>query len=95
MKFLTAEQTPTTLNFEVWLDTSKVMSDGKTPDPAWVRNWTFTAKSPQGWKSGNLNGITYTDWPSYVTAEVKLLAQAEYDRLTADPTALAVQGTTF
>ena len=106
MHFLVAEQTPTTLNFAVWLDTTKTVAQPNAytfqqnganvnPDPTWVRAWTFGVKAPQGWQSATLNGVEYTSWAAYVTAEVQLLAQAEYAQLTADPQALAVQGTTF
>lgn len=92
-QFLTAQQTPTGLNFTAWLDTSKTLADG-TPDPAWVQSYTWGAQ-PDGWTGATLNGTAYTTWAEYVTAEVQLLAQAAYDALTADPAPLAVQGQTF
>lgn len=107
MQFLVAQKTPTGLNFTVWLDTAKTVEQPNAytftpagvsapvnPDPAWVRSWSW-GLAPKGWQSATLNGTEYTNWAAYVTAEVQLLAQAEYARLTADPQALAVQGTTF
>lgn len=107
MQYLVAQQTPTGLNFTVWLDTTKTVTQPNAytftppsatepvnPDPAWVRAWSW-GNAPKGWQSATLNGADYTSWPDYVAAEVQLLAQAEYARLTADPQALAMQGTTF
>ena len=109
-QFLVAERTPTSLLFTVWLDTTKTVgkanaytftpaggSEPVNPDPAWVRAWSWGAQAPDGWTGASLNGAAYAadQWADYVTAEVELLARAVYAQLTADPTALAVQGTTF
>ena len=105
MCFLVAEQTPTSLNFAIWLDVTKTVQkpnaytftrngESVNPNPAWVRAWSF-GLAPTGWKGATLNDTAYATWAEYVTAEAQLLAQAVYAQLTTDPQALAVQGTTF
>ena len=93
MKFLVAQQTPTTLDFSVWLDETK--GTASAPDPTWVLSWSFPVNPPTGWKGGSINGTAYASWSDYVTTEVQLLAKQAYDQLTADPTPLSVQGTSF
>lgn len=82
-------------HFRVWLDTSKTRPDGK-PDKHWERRYRFHATPPTGWTGGSLNGTAYTDWASYVQAEVELLAAADLaaieDKVTAT---LPIQGQTF
>lgn len=103
MKFLRAEAVlspsgePTVLRYKVWLDTARTenRSGNVVPDERWVREWSFPGQPPDGWTGGEINGTSYTDWSDWCTAQVKLLAQHEHAKLTADPQALAVQGAEF
>ncbi|MHB1701347.1 MAG: hypothetical protein ACYCSN_14645 [Acidobacteriaceae bacterium] len=96
MKFLTAEQHPKHLQFCVWLDTAKVDANSK-PDSAFVRHYRFAATAPEGWANASLNGVAYTDWAAYCTAEAQLLAAADLAAIvgTEPVAALPANGTTF
>ena len=97
MQFLTATESPTGLQFSVWLDTTKTLTDGKTPDPAYVRSYAF-GPAPKRWAGATLDGASYTTWAEYCTAEVQLLAAAELAAMwppTPAPTPLAVAGARF
>lgn len=95
MQWLSAEQKGSHYHFRVWLDTSKTAADGK-PDRFWERRYRYHATPPKGWTGASLNGTAYTDWASYVQAEVELLAAADLaaieDKVTAT---LPIQGQTF
>lgn len=94
-KFLSAHQDGAgNLVYRVWLDDTQGTADA--PADAYVRTWTFVPQ-PSGWTAAALNGTTYSTYADYVTAEVKLLATAEADRMAADadPTDLGVAGATF
>lgn len=91
MRFLSATEDPTGLQFTVCLDTSQAS------DPAYVRSYAF-GPAPADWTGASLNGAAYTTWAAYCTAEVKLLAQADLAAMQPPapaPTPLAVSGTTF
>ena len=95
MEWLRAEQKRDHFHFRVWLDPSKTDASGK-PDPRYVREYRWHAIPPTGWKTATLNGAAYTDWASYVQAEVEILAAADLAALDDAVTdTLPIQGTTF
>ena len=109
MQWLRAEVKGPHLHLRVWLDTSRSQTNPKTqaqePDPLYVKEYRWSAY-PTGtdfttspptvtWKGATLNGTTYTDWASYVQAEVILLAQADLATLDPPVTPLPVQGQMF
>ena len=95
MEWRRAEQKGHHFHFRVWLDTSKTDAAGK-PDKHWEREYRWHATPPTGWTAGSLNGTAYTDWASYVQAEVELLALSDYTALVDAVTdTLAIQGTKF
>ena len=48
MKYLVARKKGLSFTFKAWLDTTKMLPDGTTPDPAWTieRSWTKPARNP-------------------------------------------------
>lgn len=96
MQWLQANEQGAQLRLRVWLDTAQTQRDSTEPDDAYVRDYRFAAAPPDG-VSGpwTLNGTSYTDWRTYVLAEARLLAAADYAALTASRTALPVQGEVF
>lgn len=95
MEWLHAEVKNDHYHFRVWLDTSKLDAAGK-PDRHYEREYRFPATPPTSWAGGSLNGTAYTDWASYVQAEVELLAAADLAALEDKVTAtLPIQGQTF
>lgn len=60
----------------VRLDTTKLAADGVTPDPAFVRTWTWGS-----FESSANEGETKAQYRQRIKAETKLLAQLEVDRI--------------
>ena len=95
MQWLRAEPKGSHYHFRVWLDMSKTDADSR-PDPRFVRTYRWHATPPAGWTGASLNGEAYTDWASYVQAEVEILAAADLAALDDAVTdTLPIQGTTF
>lgn len=94
MKFLQATSDATGYHYSIWLDTTKTESDGKTPDPTYVRNYDWSP-APTDWTGGA------AAYQQMTLDEVKLLAQADLTALeqaqnpTPTPTDLSVNGQTF
>lgn len=93
MQFLTAISDDTGIHYSVWLDTTKTEEDGKTPDPAYVKNYDWSPATTN-WSGGA------TSYQQMTLTEVKLLAQADLQALQPPQTApslttLSVAGSTF
>lgn len=94
MQFLSATIDIQGYHYSVWLDMSKTESDGKTPDPTYVRNYDWSP-APTDWTGGE------TAYQQMTITEVKLLAQADLIAIqqaqnpTPTPTDLSVSGQTF
>lgn len=85
IRCLTARARPGGYFVRVHLDEARVDADGQ-PDAAYVREYVFALPPPPS--------VTAAAYRSGVTAEVRLLAQAELAALTpAAGTALSIEGT--
>ena len=94
MQWLRAEQKRHHFHFRVWLDMSKTDADSR-PDPRFVRTYRWRATPPVGWTGASLNGVAYTDWASYVEAEIELLAADLTVLDDAVAAILPIQGQSF
>jgi hypothetical protein len=91
MRFLDTKRRGDTRRFTVWLDTTKTLADGTTPDPDWTASLDFPATPPAG--------MAAADYRDMIVERVKAFArQALADKLAAQPLAgsdLAVVNTDF
>ncbi len=87
MKALIAEQQPTRYHLQVWLDTTRLLPDNVTPDPAYVRDYYWPLDFPAG--------LTVTQYRANILAETKLLAAHDLAQIAAPVTIPTIQGTTW
>ena len=54
MQMLVARRKGRSFRYVVWLDTTKLLPDGTTPDPAWTleQSWVRPATEAAGWLTG-------------------------------------------
>lgn len=90
MKLITARELPTQYFFQVHTDETKLKLDG-TPDPAYVREFTWGKTPP--------TGVTKAQYLTSIQREIKLLVDAETTATdAADPTKatkLTIEGATL
>lgn len=84
MQMLRHRETTRRYLFRVWLDTTKVLSGTTTPDPVWVREYTWDRALPVG-----QNRVQYE---ASVKAETKALCQAELATMTQTENIFADEG---
>lgn len=83
-QYLKAEQQSTQYYFKVWMDTTKTLKDGVTPDPVYIREYNWTLALPTGQNA--------TQYLANIKSEIALLVQVELTKMsppTPAPTPLA------
>ena len=84
MEYLKAEQQQNQYYFQVWMDTTKKLNDGITPDPNYVREYIWTLTPPQG--------QTATQYIENIKSEIGLLVQDELNLMSSTPSPTPLAG---
>jgi hypothetical protein len=77
MKCLIAAQQGNCYYFRVWLDESKTLNDRVTPNPAYVREYTWALTPPENQDTD--------EYLSNIKNEITLLVAAELQNMTPPP----------
>ena len=72
------------LRATVWLDTTKVDTDGISPHPDWVRRYEFAANPP--------DGMTPADYNVEVRREIRRRARWDLEVMQPSPEGVALSG---
>lgn len=98
MQLFRARRTGRGFRFVVWLDTTKFLPDGTTPDPAWCYSAGWAAPAREGGETTTAYNARLATWAIGIRADLKGNAAARLaDLIEANDegTALPQEGQTF